>query len=277
MARVPWLEEVVGVQKLAGPDVPAGGLPLGRVTQTVDGPFPVAVDERPRSTDDLVLHGVRHGSHGAAARRCVRARRLWTTRFRGSRSASGLLSAPARLGLLNRCDPSERLPVVSSDSERFEAFVAARYRQLVLLAFAMVGDHAAAEDLVQECLVKMWKAWSRIEQDDPVGYGRVVLARTYASSRRRRWIRERPLRQPPDILVRPEQDRAGDADELLRALRMLPKKTRMIVVLRYREDMSERAVAEALGCSTGSVKSQASRGLARLREVLAATQEGSKP
>ena len=153
------------------------------------------------------------------------------------------------------------------DQERadFEAFVAARYRQLTLLAYSLVGDFPEAEDLVQESLLKTWRAWRRIRHDDPVGYTRVVVARTYYSSRRRRWRGEQPRSVLPEGKVRAEQDRLGDAHLLLQALSLLPPRMRAVVVLRYREDMSERDVAAALGCSVGTVKSQASRGLALLR------------
>lgn len=160
------------------------------------------------------------------------------------------------------------------DQERadFEEFVAARYHQLVLLAYVLVGDHAAAEDLVQDSLVKTWRAWRRIRQDDPVGYARVVVARTFYSARRRRWHGEESRHELPDRAVRAEQDRVADADELLQALARLPSRMRAVVVLRYREDMSEKDVAATLGCSVGTVKSQASRGLAQLREALLETE-----
>jgi RNA polymerase sigma-70 factor (sigma-E family) len=153
----------------------------------------------------------------------------------------------------------------------YEPFVRARYGSLVAFAFALAGDHHAAEDLVQEALVKIWRAWPRIEQDDPQGYARTVIARTFYSARRRRWAAEVPSPRMADVTVAAEQDRAGEADQLLRALSTLPPRMRTVVVLRYREDLSERVVADTLGCSVGSVKSHASRGLERLRAALATT------
>ncbi|PZS28709.1 MAG: SigE family RNA polymerase sigma factor [Pseudonocardiales bacterium] len=156
----------------------------------------------------------------------------------------------------------------------YEPFVHARYASLVAFAFTLTGDHHTAEDLVQEALVRMWRAWPRIEQDDPQGYARTVIARSFAKGRRRRWSAEYPAAHIPESAVTAEQDRTGEADRLLRALVTLPPRMRTVVVLRYREDLSERAVADALGCSVGSVKSHASRGLARLRESLAAAEHG---
>lgn len=156
----------------------------------------------------------------------------------------------------------------------YEPFVRARYGSLVAFAFALAGDHHAAEDLVQEGLVKVWRAWPRIVQEDPQGYTRTVIARIFYTARRRRWVAEDASASVPDRGVTTDQDRSGEAVRLLQALATLPPRMRTVVVLRYREDLSERVVADMLGCSVGTVKTHASRGLSRLRETLATADQG---
>ena len=170
---------------------------------------------------------------------------------------------------LNLPDYWERLlHVKPRDASDFDAFVAARYRSLVGLAYSLTGSIPAAEDLVQESLVNVWRSWSRILADDPHTYVRATVVRSFASSRRRLSAGEIPTLATPDHRAPAADSRLGDADELLQALLTLPPQMRAVVVLRFREDLSEKAVAELLGCSLGSVKSQGSRGLARLREAL---------
>jgi RNA polymerase sigma-70 factor (sigma-E family) len=159
--------------------------------------------------------------------------------------------------------------------EDFDAFVMARYQRLVSLAYSLTGDPHRAEDLVQDALLKAWRAWPRIRQQDPTSYVSTTVARTVYSARRRRWSAESPTSVLPDAGTDAEQERSGDADRLLRALLTLPAQMRAVVVLRYREDLSERAVADTLGCSLGAVKSQASRGLERLRQALSGAEDGS--
>jgi len=95
--------------------------------------------------------------------------------------------------------------------------------------------------------------------------------------RRRRWA-EVPLLPSDEGRPGGQADRYGQVDNrevLLRALRRLPPRTQAILVLRYFEDRSEAEIARVLGCSPGSVKSQASRGLARLRVLLGQDGAGS--
>jgi RNA polymerase sigma-70 factor (sigma-E family) len=114
------------------------------------------------------------------------------------------------------------------------------------------------------------RAWSRIErQDDPYVYARAVLANTAASRwrRRRRYDELTAGARGPA----PVPDPAGAVvlrDAVWQALRTLPPRTRAVLVLRYFEDLTEAQIASTLGCSVGTVKSQASRGLSRLRGEL---------
>jgi RNA polymerase sigma-70 factor (sigma-E family) len=156
---------------------------------------------------------------------------------------------------------------MKADTEaEFRSFVAARWTRLVRTAYLLTGDLHEAEDLVQVTLEKLYTAWSRLGPDDRIdAYARRVLVNSNISRIRRRRLGEWLTTSPPE---RPATDAIAQADDraaLLSALATLPPKQRAAVVLRYWEDMSEAQVAEALGCSVGNVKSQTSRGLAKLR------------
>ncbi|MFG3720775.1 SigE family RNA polymerase sigma factor [Streptomyces massasporeus] len=155
-------------------------------------------------------------------------------------------------------------------ADGFDEFAAARWSTLLHVARLLTGgDRQRAEDLVQEALVKLWFAWPKIADQAPEAYVRTVLVRLAARSARRRWWGERPVEQLPD--------RAGPVDvssavaersRLEGALAQLSPKQRAAVVLRYYEDLPEAQVAQALGCPVGTARSHASRGVARLRQVL---------
>lgn len=153
--------------------------------------------------------------------------------------------------------------------DEFRQFVVARTPALLGTAYALTGDRGLAEDLLQASLLKTYRHWRQVRASDrPDAYVRRVMANQRISWWRRRRVAEsdRPVPDRPA----PAGPGVEDRDELWRALRQLPQRTRAVVVLRYWEDLSEAEVARILGCSVGSVKSQASRGLARLRTVLTA-------
>lgn len=151
------------------------------------------------------------------------------------------------------------------DVTGFAEFVHARGTALHRTAYLLTGDWATAEDLLQTALAKSYLRWDRIDAADPEGYVRRVLVNTYASWWRRRWRHE----VPHDVLPEgPSGDRWDDVDArhaLGAALERLPRRMRAVVVLRFHEDMSEAAVAQALGISVGTVKSQTAKALAKLR------------
>ena len=152
--------------------------------------------------------------------------------------------------------------------DTFSAYVEARQRRLLRTAWLLTGDWASAEDLVQTSLVKVWPRFEALAaQGDPDAYVRQVVFRTFVSWRRTAWRRERPVPGYVDVAA-PEQDH--DLALVLReVLPLLPPRQRAVVVLRYLEDLSEQQTAQVLGCSVGTVKSQASRGLAQLRSRVA--------
>ncbi|MET7398801.1 SigE family RNA polymerase sigma factor [Dactylosporangium sp. NPDC005572] len=151
--------------------------------------------------------------------------------------------------------------------EGFEQFVRLRYTELLHTAYLLTGSVAAAEDLVQTCLLKVMPRFDRIA--DPLPY----LRRAMVNQRTSWW---RALRR--ELLSAEPPDRAGpdptggfaDRTALVAELARLPERMRAVLVLRYWEDLSEAEAAEVLGCSVGTVKSQASRGLERLRSLLEA-------
>jgi RNA polymerase sigma-70 factor (sigma-E family) len=151
-------------------------------------------------------------------------------------------------------------PVTSSVG--FDAFVAARSGRLLRTAYLLTHDHALAEDLVQTALAKAWFAWSRIEGDNPEPYVRKIMLNTYSSWWRRRWHHEIPSDELPETGSAAGPEYEGD---LWQALQRLPRRQRAVIVLRYYEDLTEAETARLLGTTVGTVKSQASKAVAKLR------------
>jgi RNA polymerase sigma-70 factor (sigma-E family) len=153
----------------------------------------------------------------------------------------------------------------------FEDFVAASSGRLFTMAVLLCGhQRAEAEDLLQGVLERAFRRWARIcRNGDPERYVRRMLVN--ASVDRWRRLRRRPEQRLPsaagDLAVADRASEVDDRDLLLRALATLPAGQRAVLVLRYLEDLSEAQTAATLGCTEGTVKSQASRALARLRDI----------
>jgi RNA polymerase sigma-70 factor (sigma-E family) len=145
-------------------------------------------------------------------------------------------------------------------------FVDTRYAELLRVAFFLTGSAHDAEDLVQGALVKVMRRWHRVA--DPMAY----LRRVMVNQRTARWrayrSRELITGTPPDRAIGDTTERIAEQQAVYAAMRSLAPRTRAVVVLRYIADLPEAEVARTLGCSVGTVKSQASRGLARLRAAL---------
>jgi RNA polymerase sigma-70 factor (sigma-E family) len=159
----------------------------------------------------------------------------------------------------------------------FDQFVAASGDALLRTAYLMVWDGAEAEDLVQECLLAVARRWPRIRRmDHPHAYARRVLVNLAldGAPRRTRHRQELVGDETATLSAVPDESSArrlnavGVRAELIQALGTLPPRQRAVLVLRYFEDLSEAQAAELLGCSVGTVKSTASRGLTRLQEAL---------
>ncbi|MFE4059758.1 SigE family RNA polymerase sigma factor [Streptomyces sp. NPDC059096] len=157
----------------------------------------------------------------------------------------------------------------------FEAFVTARGPRLLRVAWLLTGDAHLAEDLLQSTLAKVWPKWSRIAGGQPEAYVRKAMVHLHASWWRRRWRGELPYGELPDAAAPFDPYAKVDLEQsLATAVRSLPVRQRAVVVLRYFEDLSVEDTAAALGCSTGTVKSQSSRALRALRVLLPAPVEG---
>jgi RNA polymerase sigma-70 factor (sigma-E family) len=157
------------------------------------------------------------------------------------------------------------------DAEALEAFIAARGVPLLRVAVMLTASREAGEDLLQEALIRLMQHWRSID-GDPEGYLRRIIYHLAADGWRRhqRWQRRLWLLRSAERLGHPDELVAVDLrDALLRLLAQLPPRQRAVLVLRYFEQLSETETAQSLGCSVGSVKSAASRGLARMRELTA--------
>jgi len=147
----------------------------------------------------------------------------------------------------------------------FEEFVAARSPALLRTAWLLTGDDGHAQDLVQTALAKAWPRWGTVQHDDPEGYVRAIVANTYATWWRRKWRGEVPTETLPDSAGSDTYAAVDTRESVRRALAVLPRGQRAVVVLRHFDDLTEAQTATALGISVGTVKSQHARAMATLR------------
>ncbi|MFE3454481.1 SigE family RNA polymerase sigma factor [Nonomuraea sp. NPDC059194] len=156
-----------------------------------------------------------------------------------------------------------------TDDLLFETFVANRADALTRYAYALTGNPHDAADLVQEALVRLRGSWSRVRsKHDPESYVRVSMTRLHINVWRRR-RREYLAWDPPDTQTADVPSAWADIDsEVWRELSRLPRRQRAVIVLRYYEDRSDEEIASMMGVSQGTVRSQASRALDKLRSSL---------
>jgi RNA polymerase sigma-70 factor (sigma-E family) len=159
-----------------------------------------------------------------------------------------------------------------TEAPTYDEYVAARWTALYRTAYLLTANHADAEDLAQTTLVKAYLSWAKVTAAaSPDAYVRRILTNAFVSSRRPlRITRERLVDRTPEVDV----PAAHDHDRLILwpHVTSLPPRQRAVIVLRYYEDLSEQQIADALGCSTGTVKSNASDALKSLRSRIAATE-----
>lgn len=153
----------------------------------------------------------------------------------------------------------------SHADDSFVEFATGAKPWLLTTAWMLTADPHAAEDLVQETLVRVYLKWGRVGQQQPAAYARRVLANLH-TDRWRRTRRELLVGEPEDRGGRPHTDPL--TVDLVRSLQTLPPRERECVVLRHYLDLSEKQTAEALGISVGSVKSYTMHGLRGLRAQL---------
>ncbi|MGL5864050.1 MAG: SigE family RNA polymerase sigma factor [Phycicoccus sp.] len=154
----------------------------------------------------------------------------------------------------------------------FEEFVRARSTALFHTAYLLVGEHHHAEDVLQAALERAYRAWPRIRRlDRPEAYVRRIVVNLVLDRRRSAARAPAVVAEFDDDIAVPARDRyalVDTRDALVDGLSQLPAAMRAVLVLRYWEELSEAETARMLGCSVGTVKSQSSRGLARLRAVI---------
>jgi RNA polymerase sigma-70 factor (sigma-E family) len=155
------------------------------------------------------------------------------------------------------------------EPQAFADFVAARSGTLHRAAYLMVGDAQLAQDLVQEALTKAYVAWPRLRDPSAVeSYTRKALTTTAIGWYRKKSWGERVVGALPEGA---QPGHEADIDErawLWQALQELPVRQRAAIVLRYYQDLTEAQTADAMGCAIGTVKSQVSAGLKKLRDRL---------
>ena len=148
---------------------------------------------------------------------------------------------------------------------------------LLRAATLITWDESEAEDLVQECLFRVARRWPRVRKMDyPAAYARTVLVHLALDEGKRRTRRRAELQQAGAGRLDEQEDdtavrvlaRVEASADLMQALGELAPRQRVALVLRYFEDLSDAAVAKAMGCSVGTVKSTTSRALERLRHVV---------
>jgi RNA polymerase sigma-70 factor (sigma-E family) len=159
----------------------------------------------------------------------------------------------------------------SGTEHEFRVFVQEIAASLHRTAYLLCGDWYLADDLVQEALAKAYSHWRKVQRaDSPSAYVRRILI----NESRRGWRRNRsriavyPGAGAVDIAVSDVSDEVVNRADLLQALQSLPARQRATVVLRFLEGLSERETAATLGCTEGTVKSQTSRALIKLKSVL---------
>jgi len=159
----------------------------------------------------------------------------------------------------------------------YAAFVEAAWHRHLRTATLLTGDRHRAEELLQDCLVKLYLRWRRVAAGDPHAYLRRMLANGNISwwRRRRRELLTPDMPDAIDQRADPSGTPHEPYEELRRALLALPRHQRAVVVLRYVEDLTEKDTASVLGCTVGTVKSQNARAMARLRTALQESQEAT--
>lgn len=155
----------------------------------------------------------------------------------------------------------------------FERYVLGQGPGLVRLARGLLKDAQRAEDVVQDVLAKAVLSWSRIESaDDPHAYIRRMVVNACTSHWRRVWVKRESSHEPdllPERSVADHGSAAAERDAMLALLRRLPNRQRAVLVLRHYEGLADEEIAGVLNCSQNTVRSNAFRGLAALRKMLA--------
>jgi RNA polymerase sigma-70 factor (sigma-E family) len=167
----------------------------------------------------------------------------------------------------------------SADEAGFRQWVALREKPIRRRAFLLSGSWHAADDLVQEVMIAVYAVWPRLTRVQNIdAYANRILVNKYVDDQRRPWRRERPVETLPDAI-----DRGADRDfeivegldsPLIRAMRGLPATQRVVLVLRFAEDLTVDEIAHVLELPSGTVKSRLSRACEAIRVILGADELG---
>ncbi|MEV0741454.1 SigE family RNA polymerase sigma factor [Streptomyces sp. NPDC050549] len=164
---------------------------------------------------------------------------------------------------------------MNADEERqFHEFVAARSRSLLQTAYLLTGDWEQGRDLLQTALASTARRWSKLrDREQPEIYVRRALYHAQVDRfRLLNWGWETVTDSVPD---QPSAQGANGADavvqrqDIMTALRRLPRRQRAVIVLRYFEDRPDSEIAAILGVAQGTVRSQTRKALVMLRTTLA--------
>ncbi|HEY2792876.1 MAG TPA: SigE family RNA polymerase sigma factor [Micromonosporaceae bacterium] len=153
----------------------------------------------------------------------------------------------------------------ADEQKDYVDFVSARLAQWHKTAYLLCGDSVRADDIVQATVTLLYRHWRRASAADNIdAYVHRILVRQFLNERRAGWARVLLMSRTPDHVVTPE-DRLGDQEIVMTALKALAPGQRAVLVLRFLCDLSVEDTAEALHCSPGNVKAQTSRALAAIR------------
>jgi RNA polymerase sigma-70 factor (sigma-E family) len=160
----------------------------------------------------------------------------------------------------------ERLLVAEAEGGRLGELYARHAPGAVRLAYLLTGDHALAEDLVQEAFVRLYGRFRDLRDPEAfAAYLRATVVNLARSHFRRRRV-ERAYLQREGVPPGSSSEEVGRRQEMWEALQSLPLRQRAAIVLRYYEDLTEAQTADVLRCPVGTVKSLVSRGIERLRD-----------
>lgn len=147
----------------------------------------------------------------------------------------------------------------------FDAYLRREHRALLRFAVTVTGDSRLAEEIVQDVLLRAFQRWSAIgELDRPHAYVRRMIVNEHLSWRRR-WSRVEPRAELPTGVQSDGTGAHAERDALVAEIQRLPRRQRVVLALRYFEDVRDVEIADVLGCSPATVRSIAARALARLR------------
>ena len=136
----------------------------------------------------------------------------------------------------------------------FDEFVRARWSATARLAYALTLDHQKAEDLAQDAFTKLWFHWRKVRDGNPEAYLRKIIASTFLSGRRRRWLGERPTETPPETVVDPATVQVDERLAIHQAMARLSPRQRAAVYLRYAEDPSPPTRPCRYGCGSSAAR-----------------------